>query len=195
MNVNFVLFEDFETLDALGPAEMFGCVEEYTLKFFSREGGLIRSKQGAVLHTEPFSELEPGNIVLIPGGLGTRKLLPDADYMAALRQIAEESAYCLTVCTGSALLGKTGLLDGKTATSNKAVMEWVKSINPAVNWADSARWRVDGKFYTSSGVSAGIDTALAFIAEQKGQEKAEAIARYAEYVWNRDMDNDPFAIA
>ena len=72
-------------------------------------------------------------------------------------------------------------------------MDWVVSVNPAVNWVHRARWVVDGKFYTSSGVSAGIDMALGFLADRLGQEAAEEAALGAEYLWNRDSDHDPFA--
>ena len=91
------------------------------------------------------------------------------------------------------MLAKTGLLNGRRATSNKRAMDWVVSVNPAVNWVHRARWVVDGKFYTSSGVSAGIDMALGFLADRFGQEAAEEAALGAEYLWNRDRDNDPFA--
>lgn len=76
----------------------------------------------------------------------------------------------MTICTGSALLAKTGLLNDKYATSNKRSFEWVKISFDQVKWIEKARWVVDGKYYTSSGVSAGIDIALVFISDIQGIE-------------------------
>lgn len=193
MDINFILFQDFETLDALGPAELLGCIEDYRLRFFSKEGGAIASKQGVPIVTEPYSAIQRQGIILIPGGLGTRALLKDETAIADLLKIAEDAAWCLTVCTGSALLAATGLLDGRKATTNKNVFDWVASMNKKVSWVRHARWQKDGKFYTSSGVSAGMDMALDFIADRYNREKAESIAKYAEYTWNDDINNDPFA--
>ncbi len=193
MDINFILFQNFETLDALGPAELLGCIEEYRLRFFSREGGAIVSKQGVPVITEPFEKMDRGAVALIPGGLGTRPILADPARIAGLREIASDAGWVLTVCTGSALLAVTGLIDGKRATTNKNVFDWVTSLNQNVNWVRQARWQKDGKFYTSSGVSAGMDMTLDFIADRFSEEKAQAIAAYAEYRWNRNLNDDPFA--
>lgn len=76
----------------------------------------------------------------------------------------------MTICTGSALLAKTGLLNDKYATSNKRSFERVKISFDQMKWTEKARWVVDGKYYTSSGVSAGIDMALVFISDIQGIE-------------------------
>lgn len=83
-------------------------------------------------------------------------------------------------------------MDNKKATSNKKATKWVQSLNKNVNWVEKARWVVDGKYYTSSGVSAGTDMALGFIADQKGLEIAKTVAKNIEYMWNDDPQNDPF---
>lgn len=189
-----LLFPGFETLDACGPAEMFGQLQEhYTLHCISARGGGVESQQGLVFETQPWEKIAHGPL-LIPGGYGTRPLVEDAAYLAKLRQLAEAAPYVLTVCTGSALLARTGLLDGRQATSNKLSFDWVLSQGPQVRWQKKARWVKDGKYYTSSGVSAGMDMALGFIAEHFGIAKAEEIARFTEYVWNRDPAQDPFAL-
>ena len=90
------------------------------------------------------------------------------------------------------MVDKTGLLDERRATSNKRAFEWVQSVNTNVEWIQTARWVVDGKFYTSSGVSAGMDMALGFVADIVDTETAEEIAYAIEYVWNSDKDNDRF---
>jgi transcriptional regulator GlxA family with amidase domain len=98
-----------------------------------------------------------------------------------------------TVCTGSALLARTGLLDDRPATSNKIAWDWVVAQGPRVRWQRRARWVDDGNVLTSSGVSAGIDMALALIARLNGRDLALTAARNMEYVWHEDPGDDPFA--
>lgn len=193
MDVNVLLFPDFETLDAFGPVEVMGLVAEYRLHYVSVTGGMITSRQGIKVLTEEIRDANPYGILLIPGGQGTRPLVNDEEFIKTLSYIVTKSEYCLTVCTGSALLAKTGLLDNKKATSNKLAFEWVKSINTKVLWIGKARWVADQKYYTSSGVSAGMDMTLGFIAERFGAAKAQEIAEHIEYIWNSDPGNDLFA--
>lgn len=134
-----------------------------------------------------------GGMLFIPGGYGVRPLVNEESYLDIVRELAYRSNYCMTVCTGSALLAKTGLLKGKKATSNKISFDWVKSVDPEVLWLPRARWSVDGKYWTSSGVSAGIDMALAFVEKFNGRDKALEAARFIEYLWNENMEEDPFS--
>lgn len=194
MDVSILLFPDFETLDAFGPVEVLGRIEEYKLRYISVTGGTITSRQGIRVLTEDIQSDDCDGILLIPGGQGTRSLVNDTKFIDKLSETVLKTKYCLTVCTGSALLAKTGLLNHKKATSNKKAFEWVKSINPDVLWVEKARRVVDEKYYTSSGVSAGIDMALGFVAERFGVDKAQKIAEHIEYVWNPDPNNDPFAL-
>lgn len=193
MKVNVLLFSNFETLDALGPVEVLGRIKQCQLRFVSLNGGIIRSSQGVPIITEKLEDIEHSEILLVPGGQGTRELVNDTMFIQKLGECAKQSRYCLTVCTGSALLAKTALLNGLKATSNKRSFEWVKSVNPAVNWISHARWVVDGKFYTSSGVSAGMDMALGFVSDMFGRETAVELANNIEYVWNSNKDEDLFA--
>ncbi|MGV3022842.1 DJ-1/PfpI family protein [Streptococcus suis] len=137
----------------------------------------------------------PIDVLLLPGGRGTRTLVENEAFLTSLGQLAEQASFVLSVCTGSALLAKAGLLDAKEATSNKLAFDWVTSQGLAVNWKRQARWVHDGKYYTSSGVSAGMDMVLGFVRDQFGQELAEQIARQAEYHWQDDPDRDDFAPA
>lgn len=193
MDVNILLFPDFETLDAFGPVEVLGRIEQYCLRYVSITGGMIASRQGIQVLTENINDVDISGILLIPGGQGTRSLVDEDEYINKLTNVVLQSEYCLTVCTGSALLAKTGVLDNRKATSNKIAFEWVKSINTNVLWIDRARWVVDQKYYTSSGVSAGIDMSLGFIADRFGNGKAKEIAESIEYIWNPDPNNDQFA--
>jgi transcriptional regulator GlxA family with amidase domain len=99
----------------------------------------------------------------------------------------------MSVCSGSALLAKAGLLDGRRATSNKVYFQFAVSNGPKVNWVKEARWVDDGNRVTSSGVSAGIDMALHVVERLYGTKTAEGIANSTEYQWHRDADSDPFA--
>lgn len=192
MNVNFLLFNDFETLDAFGPVEILAQDEAHQLHFYSLSGGLISSSQGVKVWTQPSVNMTTGGILVVPGGLGTRSLVHDELFIFALKGFAQDADYCLSICTGSALLAKAGVLDGFRATSNKKAFEWAVSVSDGPIWVRKARWIVDGKFYTSSGVSAGMDMALGFMADVYGREKAEAIARDIEYCWNSHPEDDPF---
>ena len=191
-----LLFNGFETLDAMGPAEIIGVLpDRFRLRMCSQSGGLQISAQNVRVDTEPFSAIAPGGVILLPGGIGTRALVKDEAFLQAFKTLAIKSAYTLTVCTGSPVLAMTGLLDGRAATSNKQVFQWASSVNAQVRWQKKARWVVDGKFYTSSGVTAGMDMTLGFLWDTLGYETAKTVANHIEYQWNEDKDFDPFALS
>ncbi len=194
IEVAFIMFDDYETLDVFGPAEIFGrLVDKYSLKFYSLEGGVVTNRHKVPIMTEKFETMGNGSkIILIPGGLGTRKEVNNAQLLHKIEELSQTSDYVLSVCTGSALLAKSGLLEGKKATSNKRAFSWVVSQSNEVDWDKKARWKVDGKYYTSSGVSAGMDMALGFLADRHGIEFARKVAKEIEYNWIEDKDNDNF---
>ena len=109
-----------------------------------------------------------------------------------IRSVAEKSEFVLSVCTGSALLARTGLLDNRVATSNKRAFDWVVTQGTEVNWQRKSRWTVDGKYYTSSGVSAGIDMTLGFLSDRHGYAFAKNVAEEVEYLWTENKEWDPF---
>jgi len=195
--VNVLLFEGFTTMDALGPAEALSRALEggrkcYEIEYFSVAGGLVGSSTSAKIWTRKLSEIAKFDVLLVPGGFVVRELAHEGEFIAALGELARRHEYVIAVCTGSVLLAKTGFLDGMEATSNKLSWQWVTSEAPGVRWVRAARWCVSGKFYTSSGVSAGIDAALGFIADMHGQDEARRIARTMEYVWNSDKNAELF---
>jgi len=193
INFNVILFDNFEVLDVFGPVEVIGKLpKHYAIKYFSQNGGLVISRQDTRIETLPFSKISHGGVSLIPGGMGTRTLVNDVQFINDIKDIAENSDYVLCVCTGSALLAKTGLLDNRNATTNKMAFNWVKSNGINVKWDKNARWVVDGKYYTSAGVSAGIDMALGYVADVHGLDMAIEIANYIEYDWNRNKKDDKF---
>lgn len=196
VHVDCIVFDDFETLDLFGPVEIFGKIDGVKVRMYSRKGGVVKSRQGTRIKTKPFSAVKKGGVVLLPGGQGTRALIDDEKWLQAFKTVAERSRWCLTVCTGSALLAKTGLLTGLRATSNKKAFDWAveaSATSETVRWQNKARWCADGKYYTSSGVSAGIDMALGFVADRLGVVRAQQIADHIEYLWNRNPERDPFA--
>jgi transcriptional regulator GlxA family with amidase domain len=193
-HVNVLLFDNFTTLDALGPTEVLARLKDfYSIHYYSLSGGPVPSSAGAVIDTETIGGIEQPDILLVPGGFGTRALVDDRDFLSALKELAEDSGKVLSVCTGSALLAKTGLLDGVVATTNKLAWDWVTAQGEKVAWVRKARWVVDGKYYSSSGVTAGIDMTLGFVADQIGETAARKISAGLEYLWNADAAIDPFA--
>jgi putative intracellular protease/amidase len=194
MEVAVLLFDDFETLDVFGPVEIFGrLVDLYSIKFYSLNGGQIKNRHGVSILSEKLEALNTNvEIFLIPGGLGTRKGVDNKLLIDKIKEIANFSKYVLTVCTGSALLARTGLLDNKNATSNKRAFAWVMTNGANVIWNKKARWTVDEKFYTSSGVSAGMDMALGFLSDRHGIEFARKVAFEIEFNWMEDKNNDMF---
>lgn len=193
MNLNLLLFEGFQSLDLFGPLDVLARIPGCVPRCFSFRGGTVKNSQGTSVLTEPSSAVEPGGVLLIPGGMGTRPLSADAPFLAEVKRLAESSEWCLSVCTGSVLLAASGALDGRRATSNKFSFKWAEGFKGPV-WKRSARWVVDGKFYTASGVAAGIDMAFGFVEDRFGKETAESFARRMEYVRNPDPENDPFRV-
>lgn len=195
MNVAVLLFDGFETLDVFGPVEILGrLTDRYRVSFYSEKGGTVRNEHGLSVLSLPLHDIAGGpDVFLIPGGPGVRREVENKPLTDCIRGIAEASRYVLTVCTGSSLLARTGLLNGKKATSNKRVFDWATSFGESVQWQREARWVVDGKYYTSSGVSAGMDMTLGFIRDRHGEEFARTVARHIEYEWNDDSAVDHFA--
>ena len=193
MDIYSLIFDDYEALDLMGPVEFLARVPELNLNFVSFDGGAKRSKQGFFIKTKKLNKMPKKSVLLLPGGQGTRVLVNDNEFISRLKECVLASKFCLSVCTGSALIARTGELDGLKATSNKRSLEWVKSCGEAVKWQECARWVRAGKFYTASGVAAGMDMALGFISDHFGKELAQKIANETEYNWQKSSKIDKFA--
>lgn len=189
-----VIYENFELLDLFGPLEMFGnIVPGIKIVTVAEQPGSVRSAQGPKTVTEyGFSECPRLDLILLPGGIGTVKQLRNIAMLEFLKDRSLSAEVTMSVCSGSAILAKAGLLDGRRATSNKQFFSLATSQSDKVKWIAEARWVEDGPFATSSGVSAGIDMALAIIARLFGRERAQLIANLTEYVWQDDPNRDPF---
>jgi transcriptional regulator GlxA family with amidase domain len=197
-----MLFEGFELLDVFGPLEAFGMLANMgrgRVLTVAERAGQVTSAQGPKViadfgFTESgFGDCPPIDILMVPGGIGTRREITNHAALEWLIAYAQKAEIVASVCTGSAMLAQTGLLDGRRATGNKMVFPWLLEAWPKVKWVAEARWVDDGKFSTSSGVSAGIDMALALIARITDLKTAEQIAMQMEYEWHRDAGWDPFA--
>ena len=193
--IGVVLFEGFELLDVFGPLEMFGlAAEHFEIRLISETGGVVASRQGPKSVCDDSFQSAPAiDVLLVPGGIGTRQEVDNQVLLDWLKERSEQAELVASVCTGSALLAKAGVLDGLRATSNKLAFAWAASQSEKVQWEQQARWVEDGKVFSSSGVSAGIDMSLAVIARLVSQQAAEEAANFAEYSWQRDADWDPFA--
>lgn len=190
-----LIFPRFEILDLFGPLQMFGMLpDHYEIKLIAEEAGPVRSNGQVHAHADlSLDDLAACDILLVPGGPGVREQVNNARLLAWIRALSDTAEFTLSVCTGSNLLATAELLDGKRATTNKAGFTSVTHPHENVLWERQARWVEDGQFMTSSGVSAGMDMALAVIAKLQGRAIAEDVALWAEYDWQDDSGYDPFA--
>lgn len=195
MEINIALFEGFEPLDVFGPFEVFAHVEGIHIHLFSLDGSRVVSGFGGVrVATAKPENIDCQGILLVPGGPGTRGLVKNLQLIGLLRDLAGQASQVLTVCTGSALLAATGLLNGRRATSNDLAFNWVAGVNDQVIWVRQARWVADGDIWTSSGISAGIDMTLSFLEDIVGTDAVDMVCTRMEYIRNRDPGFDPFAV-
>jgi putative intracellular protease/amidase len=193
--LGMILFEGFELLDVFGPLEMFGMLKDRVeIVMIADKAGPVRSGAGPQAVADfGFADAPRLDIVMIPGGLGTRREVNNPVFLDAVKAIAQETPQVATICTGSGVLAKTGLMDGIRATSNKMAWKWATAQGAQVLWVPQARWVEDGKFISSSGISAGTDMALGLITKLYGKAMAQWVAHRAEYRWNDDPADDPFA--
>lgn len=199
--IGAILYPGFEMLDTFGPLEMYSVLgkDKVEIVTVAERAGPVAAALGAdgplapkVLADVGFDDVPALDIVLVPGGFGTFAELENIIMLQFLQRVAEGAEIVTSVCTGSALLAKAGLLDGLPATTNKQFFALARMQSDKVEWVEQARWVDAGKYVTSSGVSAGMDMTLAVIARTWGEEAAEAAADFAEYSWQRDAGSDPF---
>lgn len=191
-----VLFEGFETLDVFGPLQMWSRLKDYEVVLVTETGEPAKASQGYEVKAHySFSSAPQFEIVMVPGGGGTRREINNPAMIDFIKKQDQGTEWTTSVCTGAALLARAGVLNGRKATTNKNAFEFPRSQDPInIDWQRSARWVVDGKYVTSSGISAGTDMALGLVELLYDREEAERIAHGAEYIWNDDPENDPFFI-
>ncbi|KAL4920204.1 class I glutamine amidotransferase-like protein [Aspergillus aurantiobrunneus] len=206
LRVGLLLFPGFQALDAFGPIDCLNVLsrtQTLTLSILSHTLDPVSTRSPfnpdaiaqSVVPTHTFSNAPPLDVLLVPGGQGTRCLDTDP-IKSAIKFIADvhpSLKYLVTVCTGSGLVAQSGVLDGRRATTNKMGFAEVKRWRSQVDWVAKARWVVDGNIWTSSGVSAGIDVTLAWMEAVYGEEIATNIANWTEYRRSEEASEDPFA--
>ncbi|KAH8689050.1 ThiJ/PfpI family protein [Talaromyces proteolyticus] len=211
-----VLFPGFQALDVFGPIDAINTLARYKKIEFSiiaatldpvstNHAPLFPGQEAkwnphgsncgqSILPTHTFDS-PPDNleVLLVPGGAGTRSPQAYEPVVEFIKKTFPSLRYLLTICTGSGLVARSGLLDGRRATTNKRAWDDVITWREQVNWIRKARWVDDGNIWTSSGISAGIDMMLAFIGHIYDEELATTLADRLEYVRSGSWDDDPFA--
>jgi putative intracellular protease/amidase len=180
MQIAIPLYDRFTALDAVGPYDVLGRLPGADLAFVAVEPGPVRTEQRTLALTadKALSEVPRPDIVMVPGGFGTRDLLDDEAILGWLREAHEHSKWTTSVCTGSLLLAAAGILDGVEAATH-----WLARDELAALGAIPVPERVvqRGKIVTAAGVSSGIDMALHLVALEAGEMAAQAIQLGIEY--------------
>ena len=191
MEVNILLFDDFDTMDAFGPPEVFGSSpQHFHVNYLSVPGNIVNSMQGVKVWTEPLEPEELQGIVVIPGGRGARRLLyQDAESLRLLKKMAERSEICMMIGSGSLLLMQTGSLFRRKIAECKTDENWKRMFTAGVSTVVDASWVADGKYYSSSCTMTGIDMALSVVADMVDLEVAERIAQKLGHAWDAEDEN------
>jgi transcriptional regulator GlxA family with amidase domain len=191
--VGIILFEDVEVLDFCGPFEVFSATrmneekrrEEpspFEVLLIAEDPNPITTTGGMkVLPHYTFDSCPRVDILVCPGGWGTRKELNNPIMLEWLRARATGVETLAAVCTGSMLLGFAGLLDGLHATTHWRSLNWMRESFPTVTVEYGKHFVQDGRVLTSAGISAGIDMSLKVVADYFGEKTARATARHMEY--------------
>ncbi|GHO94546.1 AraC family transcriptional regulator [Reticulibacter mediterranei] len=188
-NVAILIFDDVEVLDFCGPFEVFSVTGQ-------RDGGetpfhvyTVATKNGPILARNGLSvnprytieNCPQPDVLLVPGGYGTRRLVHDETILQWIKAQSERVELLLSVCTGALLLGKVGLLDGLSATTHWAAMDELRAVAPNTEIRPDERYVDNGKIVLSAGVSAGIDMALYIVSRLLGTAQAAETARHMQY--------------
>ena len=194
--VAILLFDDVEVLDFAGPLEVFGVAratdggaafEVVTIAL--HPGEVIARNDLRVVPTCRTSELTDVDILVVPGGLGTRREMTRPAMLDFIRTASNSADLTLSVCTGALLLGAAGLLEGRSATTHRDAMGELRALDSGAEILPDARIVDNGRLIISAGVSAGIDAALHIVSRLLGPDAAAQTARYMQYEWTcREVD-------
>jgi putative intracellular protease/amidase len=180
MDIAIPLFDRITALDAIGPYEVLSRLPGARVRFVALTPGPYRTdnRQLTLMADEPLSAVPHPEIVMVPGGFGTRALMTPNPLLDWIRVAHETSQWTTSVCTGSLLLGAAGVLEGLEATSHWASLEQLAALGARPTLK---RVVVQGKVVTAAGVSSGIDMALTLAARIAGEEVAQSIQLGIEY--------------
>lgn len=175
----FPLFDRVTQLDFTGPYEVFWRLPGARCVIASTEGGAVRADGGlSFAGAQRLGDVAHADLVCVPGGFGVIEAMADPVYLRELRRLAAGARYVTSVCSGSLLLGAAGLLQGRRAACHWA---WRELLVPFGATVDEGRVVRDGRFITGGGVTAGIDMALAVMADIVGEQQAQAVQLGIEY--------------
>ena len=193
--VGILVFPDVEVLDFCGPFEVFSVtrLEEarrreepspFAVSLVAETDGVVKATGGLrVVPDHTLATCPPLDILVVPGGWGTRKESSNRRLLDWVAERARQVETLTSVCTGSMLLGHAGLLDGRRATTHWRSLDWMRQSFPTVTVEEKLHVVEDGHIITSAGISAGIDMALRVVERYHGRDIALATARNMEYAW------------
>jgi transcriptional regulator GlxA family with amidase domain len=187
-HIGIVLFPGVEELDAVGPWEVLSAWtryfpdDGYAVSCLSRSGGLLQCAKGlAVLAHHSFADAPPLDVLVYPGGEGTRPQLDDDAQLSWVRSQRDTVSLMSSVCTGSLVYAAAGLLSHRPATTHWASLDLLAELDPTIDVRRDVRFVDDGDVITASGVSAGIDMALQLVVRLAGVDRARQVRRIIQY--------------
>jgi transcriptional regulator GlxA family with amidase domain len=186
--IGILVFDGLEELDAVGPWEVLAAWtrqwpdDGWSVTTIAPDGGLIRCAKGLVLQAEhAWADAPPLDVLIQPGGMGTRPQLVDETYLAWVRARRADTPLLASVCTGSLVYAAAGLLKGRPATTHWASLDRLRELDPSIEVRPDDRYVDDGDMVTAAGVSAGIDMALHLVDRLAGTDRAREVRRYIQY--------------
>lgn len=192
-NVGILIFDNADVLDFSGPFEVFATAAElnnydlFNVFTLAKTTEAITAVNGLSVNPRySFKDVPPIDILIISGGVGTRKQILDQETLSWVRSAYENSEYVVCICSGSRILGALGLLDNQPFCTHKEVYEHMSEIAPKAIPQKNKRFTRFGKTYTSAGISAGIDLSFHVLEQLHGKEIANGTADYMEY--NRELE-------
>ena len=187
-HIAILLFDGVEELDAVGPWEVLASwcrhhpEDGYAVSCLSADGGPVTAAKGLVIGAHlAVPDAPPLEVLLYPGGQGTRRRLRDPAHLAWLQEQRRRVPLLTSVCTGALVYAAAGLLTGRPVTTHWAAFDELRALDPTVEAREDERWVDDGDLVTSAGVSAGIDMALHLVARLAGDARARQVRREIQY--------------
>lgn len=179
--IGIFLYDGYQTLDAMGPYETLAQLSGVKVFFIAKQKGLVSNQRGMKVQVDTAIEKVTAlDILVIPGGAAeTFMVTRDTAVLSWIRKIDKTTTYTTSVCTGAWILGATGLLQGKNATTN-----WYRAAEMMKEYGakfKEARYVKDGKYWTSAGVTAGMDMGFAIVNELMGEQYTQAAMLNLEY--------------
>jgi transcriptional regulator GlxA family with amidase domain len=193
VDVGILIFDDVEVLDFAGPFEVFSVagrragLEPFHVYTMAADATPVLARNALSINPHYTLRDAPApEILVVPGGQGTRALLRDDALLGWLRTAHRQADTTLSVCTGALVLGAAGLLDGLRATTHHLALDELREVAPGAVVVEDERVVDNGRVVLSAGVAAGIEASLHLVGRILGREHAEEAARYMEYPWPRD---------